>query len=647
MAVIRTLTISARFHLSVINFTLAAFSLLALRRCHMRTLLLYLLCLLVLIKNCRVLLTLSPPNMQPGQKRCLCGHVTAEWDTHVTKCRSCCGCSRLLPCGISKAWSPEMWEKVESARTHVSRRGKSSKTGAGRVTKKAASTSQAAAVPTVGPLDIEVVESLGTPEKETPQTRSQLGVVSQPPAISVRLIKTTVKGTSAARRAPVTSHRSPVILLLEVTGHESSCTGHRSLPVTGHRPPVTSHRSDRDPPVTGQFHRSPVTTGHRSSSTGHRSPVTSHYSSDRASSHDTRAGPSSDCDRRSASRVSRDSASQAPSHSSKSRRRSSSRHSGGRHRSRHGTGSRHRSSSRRRRRERYDERSHAHRHGRRHKSRSPSPSPGVSWSSSPGSFSGFSNSPSPRSYISRKRPHSRGSPHSVKRSRGGQESATLQRMEQFMQQFASNHPSETVTTGPPQTVTSEQGTSGVDPVVPRHQDTPDSGSVVVPAVSEEAHRERDSDDESEAPPASFLETIKTVYRWLPEDKCPKMDLPPPMVRSLFEGVAPVSKEMPKLPFSPTVGLLVNEIEGHLEEDGRRSGTYVPKKFMGRTARFYRPHNSAWPVKPPVLDKDARLIGIDKAPVPAPSVSRVWENTDVRLRQIVAMASHIDLCRGGV
>ncbi len=38
-----------------------------------------------------------------------------------------------------------------------------------------ASTSQAASVPTVGPLDIEVVESLGTPEKETPQTRRPYG----------------------------------------------------------------------------------------------------------------------------------------------------------------------------------------------------------------------------------------------------------------------------------------------------------------------------------------------------------------------------------------------------------------------------------------------------------------------------------------
>ncbi len=165
-------------------------------------------------------------------------------------------------------------------------------------------------------------------------------------------------------------------------------------------------------------------------------------------------------------------------------------------------------------------------------------------------------------------------------------------------------------------------------------------------AAEDAHEVKgDSDNESEAPPGSYLDTINSIYRWLPEDQCPKMTLPPPMVRSLFEGAAPTPKELCKLPFSPTVALLVSQMEGHLVEDGRRAGTCVPKKFLGDAAKYYKPHNTSWPVKPPPLDKDASLIGVTKPPSPAPSISKVWESTDARVRQIVAMASHIDLCLG--
>ncbi len=105
-----------------------------------------------------------------------------------------------------------------------------------------------------------------------------------------------------------------------------------------------------------------------------------------------------------------------------------------------------------------------------------------------------------------------------------------------------------------------------------------------------------------------------------------MILPPPMVRSLFKGEAPIPKEMPKLPFSPPVALLVNDIEGHLVEDGREMGGYLrTKKFIGKTAKFYRPHNSSWPVKPPSLDKDAVLIGVAKPPSPALGVEGLGEH----------------------
>ncbi len=200
---------------------------------------------------------------------------------------------------------------------------------------------------------------------------------------------------------------------------------------------------------------------------------------------------------------------------------------------------------------------------------------------------------------------------------------------------------------PSQTASPEQLAAEKFPEVNFHQqDTQSVGDGEVAVVADDADTAKgDSDDNSEVPPALFLDTISSVYRWLPEDKCPKMTLPPPMVRSLFEGAAPTPSQMPSLPFSPTVALLVSQMEGHLVEDGRRAGTYLPKKFLGSTAKYYKPHNSSWPVKPPTLDKDASLIGVAKPPTPVHSVAKVWDSTDARVRQIVAMASHIDLCLG--
>ncbi len=229
-----------------------------------------------------------------------------------------------------------------------------------------------------------------------------------------------------------------------------------------------------------------------------------------------------------------------------------------------------------------------------------------------------------------------------------QESATLQRMEAFMERFSSTlPPSDAGQTLPPQTVASEQGEAEVDSAVVVDRADPPSISAVVTAGSDGGHG--DSDGESEVPPPSFLDTINSVYHFLSEEQCPQMALPPPRVKSLFEmaSVQEPSKGMPKLPFSPTVGLLVKEIEGQLVEDGRRAGNYVPKAFVKRqgTPKFYTPHNVGWPVKPPTLDKDAALIGVTKTPTPASSIAKVWDNTDVRMRAIVAMASHIDLCLG--
>ncbi len=213
-----------------------------------------------------------------------------------------------------------------------------------------------------------------------------------------------------------------------------------------------------------------------------------------------------------------------------------------------------------------------------------------------------------------------------------------------MDNFASIMPPPlTVPTFPPRTATSEQDSLEVDPGDLSHQDT-----LAAPLVgAEDSHTgQGNSDNESEIPPPQFMDTITAVYKYLPEEVCPKMEVPPPIITSLFEAGTPtLPREMLKLPFSPTVGLLVKDIEGRLLEDGRRAGNYVPGQFAGKHAKYYVPHNSAWPVKPPALDKDAGLIGVKKPPTPGTSVAKVWESTDRRVRSIVAMASHIDLCLG--
>ncbi len=260
-------------------------------------------CLYVKIKKIENLLTLSPHiNMQRSQKRPRCGHAAALWDSHTDRCRSCCGCSRELPCGTSKAWSPERWEKAALSRSHssrVARRGKS--LGPGRA-KAAAATSQGAPTTVGGIPDITVVAGQGTLENEVTLTTVSAEGPSQAPAITLSHTQTECAETIAATGQPV--HRS--------TGQP----GNRS---TGH-------------PVHGATDRTP----------------------DRASS--ARAESSSVSGSGSESGVSsRHSASRTHSHSSasrSSRRRSTSRHSGSR--SRHGKRPRHRSSSRHHRRERSD-----------------------------------------------------------------------------------------------------------------------------------------------------------------------------------------------------------------------------------------------------------------------------------------------------
>ncbi len=159
--------------------------------------------------------------------------------------------------------------------------------------------------------------------------------------------------------------------------------------------------------------------------------------------------------------------------------------------------------------------------------------------------------------------------------------------------------------------------------------------------------ESEEEEPIEAPPPSFLDALTAVYTLLPPEKCPTFPAPPPRVHALYEAESVATpKQFPKLPFSPTVGLLTREIEGSFGNDLATSGTRVPKSWANALGtRFYTPHNTAWPLKPPPLDKDASAIGVSSVPVPGPHFVRAWESADSKLRQIVAMASHIDLMLG--
>ncbi len=160
--------------------------------------------------------------------------------------------------------------------------------------------------------------------------------------------------------------------------------------------------------------------------------------------------------------------------------------------------------------------------------------------------------------------------------------------------------------------------------------------------------ESEEEEPIEAPPPSFLDALTAVYTWLPPEKCPTFPDPPPRVHALYESDSVASPSSSRSFLSlPTVGLLTKEIEGSFGNDLATSGTRVPKSWSNALGtRFYTPHNTAWPLKPPPLDKDASAIGVSSVPVPGPHFVRAWESADSKLRQIVAMASHIDLMLGG-
>ncbi len=189
--------------------------------------------------------------MNRNQKHCKCGHVTATWDTHTDRCKTCCGCCRELPCGISKSWSPETWVKCQAARVYSGRK-KTSKPRAtgktkGSVRDLQASTGTGGSVrdPPEGirtAVTSQVTSTLGVASHlETLTVTNQgatstldiVSAVGQPPASTAGPPRTRSAEAMAVDRLPRayrssnSCHRSPA---------RSPASGHRSA---GYRAAVT------------------------------------------------------------------------------------------------------------------------------------------------------------------------------------------------------------------------------------------------------------------------------------------------------------------------------------------------------------------------------------------------------------------------
>ncbi len=155
-----------------------------------------------------------------------------------------------------------------------------------------------------------------------------------------------------------------------------------------------------------------------------------------------------------------------------------------------------------------------------------------------------------------------------------------------------------------------------------------------------------SEAESEAPaqqgeqvPASYLDALNAVFKYLPENICPRRPLPPPRVVSLYEADStPLPLEVPTLPFSPTVGGLLTHLENSLSKEKGGKARSTPSSFKKANAgkKFYVPHNSTWPVKPPPMDTDAGLVGVTGQAYPDKGAAKLLATLDSGLRVIVAM-----------
>ncbi len=159
-------------------------------------------------------------------------------------------------------------------------------------------------------------------------------------------------------------------------------------------------------------------------------------------------------------------------------------------------------------------------------------------------------------------------------------------------------------------------------------------------------------DQREQVPASYTDALTAIYKYLPENICPTQPLPPPRVMSLYEAdTTPIPLGMNRLPFSPTVGGLVANLEGSLakvkgwQTSSKARATPTTFKLANAGRKYYVPHNSTWPVKPPPLDVDAGVVGVKGQGYPDKGTAKLLTSLDEGLRSIVAMGSHIDLCLG--
>ncbi len=128
---------------------------------------------------------------------------------------------------------------------------------------------------------------------------------------------------------------------------------------------------------------------------------------------------------------------------------------------------------------------------------------------------------------------------------------------------------------------------------------------------------------------SFSEALEAVYKYLPPEVCPAPPDPVPRAKSLWEvGKESATKEMLKLPHSPTVAALLGDLQRTQGFDTKKVGCLTPKTFLQHQGlKFYAPHTESWPLKHPSLDEDAQKIGVSKASFPRLR-TRSWSRLDV-------------------
>ncbi|MES9881401.1 MAG: hypothetical protein ABW185_11025 [Sedimenticola sp.] len=633
--------------------------------------------------------------MHKGQRRATCGHITGATDNHDEKCLSCCGCSSEHPCPVSLFWGATTWAQVATSRTYAKRNvtvprkstvGKPGSRARSRVTDSSTAKS-------VGKSVTGEIESTGSCELQAQSETLVYDLKGNGGTDGVTLVQSTVDEVVPRGLTDLDDGFQPVQQLAVHPSDQDSGRSDRSAvdrpvgagdrpagdrPVSaedrwdgdrydrpvgaygdrpaGDRPVRGSGRSVRDRPVNTRGRRTgdrpvgrPVVDTDRSAD-GRRYDRSVGASGDEAQTgHDQALIPLGE----DAHRSSRDVAKRYD----RQRRRQHS-YSGGRYRSRSKTPPK------------------AYR-TRRHSSHRRSSYRAKSLF---GSSESSSEESSGRYERSRKRRRSRSpsSGHDGKRHRAGRKTETAF-MGQMRDMVSSMVSSQVKALGPHQPVASNvaistgaQTRSGQVIALPQAREndftpldtrscTTGRDSVVTSFVPEEGEWVELSDEEEpevveaeshELPPAPFLNAVRTIYALLPESVCPQPPVPVPRVTSLYEAESPqTNRDVPRLPFSPTVSGLVTSLETVIATNRAKakgwagSLTKTPRLKNQCSEKFYKPHNKVWPVEPPPLDLDANLIGAKGLGYPDTGSAKLIKGIDEGIRSLVAMASHIDLCLG--